>query len=150
MILGLRLDRRLVASVALEDEEFVFSDSRFVPSRLILATALGRYFKTILEQLKPVAIYYYVPDGPGAVTALVLKTLDLEAGHAGVPLKPVSRMDLFGSFGVLPLRTRRELRAVLEELWPGLSQGMPHRQLALAEAAATALVGDMWQVWPPL
>jgi hypothetical protein len=49
---------------------------------------------------------------------------------------------------VTPVRTRRELREQLSDLWPVLSEGKVHRQAALAEAAASALVGDLRRELP--
>lgn len=150
MILGVKLDRRLIAIVGLQDEQFVFSDSRFVPARAVLSVAVARYFQRLLEQFRPAAVHYYAPDDPGTVTAAAVKALDTEAGRAGVPMKPLSRFDLFSSVGILPLRTRQDLRACVANLWPGLAEGKPHRQTALAEAATAALVGDLRQAWPPV
>jgi hypothetical protein len=151
MILGLKFDRRLVAAAGLEGEQFVFGDSRFVPSRQAgLSAAMSRYLRQVLEQVKPAAIYYYAPQESGAFTTELVTILEREAANLGVPAKPLSKTDVFGSFGVLPLRTRRDLRALLEAFWPALTEGKPSRQVVLAEAAAVALVGDLHQAWPPV
>jgi hypothetical protein len=151
MILGLKFDRRLIAAAGLNGEQFVFGDSRFVPSRqAALSTAISRYLRNVLDQVKPVAIYYYAPPQSGTFTAELVTILEHEAAHVGVPVKSLSHTDVFGSFGVLPLRTRRALRAHLEAFWPALTEGKPSRQLVLAEAAAVALVGDLRQAWPPV
>jgi hypothetical protein len=150
MILGLKLGRRLMAAAALDDEQFVWQDSRFAPSRRsAMASGLTRYFSQLLTQVKPEAIYYYAPTGPNTLTEDLIKLLVTTAGESGIPVKPLSRLDVFGSFGLLPLRTRRELRDALQPLWPVLSDGPVPRQVALAEAAAAALVGDLQQAWPP-
>jgi hypothetical protein len=50
----------------------------------------------------------------------------------------------------MPFRTRQELQDHLRQFWPELSEAKPQRQAPLAEAAATALVGDLYQEWPPV
>jgi len=151
MILGLKLGRRLMAACALDDERFTFHDSRFVTLRKVTPVpGLTRYFQQLITQVKPVAIYYYAPTGQQTLTEDLVKLLITTAGEMGIPAKPLSKSDVFGSFGVLPLLTRRELREHLQHLWPVLSQGKMHRQVALAEAAAAAMVGDLRQAWPPL
>lgn len=145
MILGLKFDRRLIAAVGLESEQFVFRDSRFVPSmQARLGAAMNRYLRHVLDQVKPVAIYYYAPTESGAHTAELVTVLERAAADLGVPAKPLSRTDVFGSFGVLPLQTRQELRTLVEAFWPALTEGKTARQVVLAEAAAVALVGDLY------
>ena len=151
MIVGLKLGRRLMAVAALEDERFVFQDTRFVASRKsALQSGITRYFSQVFEQLKPTAIYYYAPTGPNTITEALVTLLDTQAGQMGIPAKRLSKPDLFDHFGLLPFRTRRELRDHLQHLWPVLSEGKAHRQLVLAEAAAAACVGDFRQELPPV
>src|SRR5689334_883627 len=145
MILGLKLGRRLMAACGLEDEQFAFHDSRFVPRSVAPNPALARYFRQVIAQVRPTAIYYYAPTGQQTLTEALVNVLVTTAGEMGIPAKPLSKSDVFGSFGVLPLRTRRELREHLQHLWPVLAQGKVHRQVALAEAATAALVGDLRQ-----
>ncbi len=150
MIVGLKLGRRLMAVAALEDERFVFQDSRFIASRKsALQAGVTRYFSQVFDQLKPTAIYYYAPTGRNTVTEALVALLDTQAGQMGIPAKRLSKSDLFDHFGLLPLRTRRQLREHLQPLWPALSEGKVHRQVALAEAAAAACVGDFRQALPP-
>jgi hypothetical protein len=149
MTLGLKLGRRLLAACALDGEQFVFRDSRFVTAPHALEVAgLGRYLQQLIAQLRPQTIYYYAPTLPNTRTARLIALLLTTAGEMGVPAKPLSRLDLFGSFGVLPVRTRQELCDLVGQIWPALAEEHRHRQTTLAEAAATALVGDLRQRWP--
>lgn len=151
MILGLKFDRRLTAAVGLEGEQVVFADSRFVPVRQAgVSTGMSRYLRHVLNQVRPSAIFYFAPHDSGPFTTELVRILEREAADLGVPAKPLSRADVFGSFGVLPVRTRRELRTLLEAFWPALTEAKPARQLVMAEAAAVALVGDLHQGWPPV
>lgn len=148
--LGLRLGRRLVAAVGLEDEQFVFNDSRYVAARKgTLNAGTTRYFGQLLDQLKPAAVYYYAPTGQRTITEQLAVGLEQSAVQAGISAHRLTKADLFGSVSGTPIRTRRELREQLTDLWPVLSEVKVHRQAALAEASASALVGNFRQELPP-
>lgn len=149
MILGLKVGRRVLAAVALDDESFVFQHSRYAPSRTsTIQSGLTRYFSHLLEQVKPSAVYYYGSTAPQTLTEDIIKLLVTTAGSRGIPAKPLTKLDVFGSFGIQPFRTRQELRDHLAHLWPAIGESKPVRQAALAEAAATALVGEFRQELP--
>lgn len=145
MILGLRLSRRLVAVAGLNDERFVFLDSRFVPRGADASGGASRYFRQVLEQTKPTAVFFYAPTGPRTLTHQLILLLEQEASRLALVAKALSKTDVFASFGLLPLRTRRDLRVCVEALCPDLIQHRTQRQSVLSEAAAAALVGDFQQ-----
>lgn len=150
MILGLKLGRRLTAAAGLEDEAFVYHDCRYVSSRkATLDGSVTKYFGRLFDQLTPTAIYYYAPTGPGTVTEQLVARLEQTAGQAGIPVRRLSKTDLFTSASVMPVHTRRELRDQLSDLWPVLAEGKLIRQTTLAEAAAGALAGDARQLLSP-
>jgi hypothetical protein len=150
MTLGLKLGRRLVGAVALDDETVTFHDSRFVRARRDQpGTALSTYVGRVLDQVRPSVVYMYAPVGVGTVTAELVGALEREAARRGIPVKPLTRTDVLGSFGLRLLRTRAELREVIGVIWPALAEVKRHRQDTVAEAAAAALVGDISQEWPP-
>ena len=150
MILGLRLGRRLMAAAALEDDAFVFHECRYVSSRkATFDSSMSKYFARLCEQFTPAAVYYYAPTGPGTVTEQLVARLEQAAGQAGIPVRRLTKTDLFTSVSVVPVRTRGELREQLSDLWPVLAGGQLPRQATLAEAAAGALVGDAQQALSP-
>jgi 5-formyltetrahydrofolate cyclo-ligase len=139
-----------MAAAALEDDAFVFHECRYVSSRKSTLDAnISKYFARLCEQFTPTAVYYYAPTGPGTVTAQLVARLEETAGQAGIPVKRLTKTDLFTSVSVVPVRTRRELREQLSDLWPVLAGGQLPRQATLAEAAAGALVGDARQTLSP-
>ena len=150
MTLGLKLGRRLVAAVAVDGEEFAFQDSRFVPRRAQLVSGFSRYLQQLLRQVSPSAVYFYAPGANATLTHDLIGLLEAEAAAAGITARPLNKAEVFGAFGLKPVKTRRELRDLLQNLWPVLSEGKVHRQAALAEAAAVALVGDLQVQWPPV
>ena len=150
MILGLKLGRRLLAAAGLEDEAFVYHDCRYVSSRkATLDSTVTKYFARLFDQLTPTAVYYYAPTGSGTVTEQLVARLEQAGGEAGVPVRRLTKADLFTGASVIPIRTRRELREQLSDLWPLLAEGKLTRQATLAEAAAGALAGDTRQALPP-
>ena len=150
MILGLKLGRRLIAACGLAEEEFRFRDSRYIGSRRRLAETVPVYFRRLIEQSRPRAIYAYAPSVTESSTEAVVALLETEAAKAGIAVKRLTKPDIFGSFGLVPFRTRGELRTTLLHLWPQLSEHPDVRQIPLAEAAAAALVGDLREAWPPV
>jgi len=149
MILGIKLGRRLVAAAGLDDERFIFRDSRFVPSRqAMLGPAMGRYLTQVLTAAAPAAVYCYAPTEAHSLTEQLFALLEVQAARLAIPVKRLTKFDIFTSFGVLPLRARDDLLAQAQLLWPDLTEMKKHRQLALAEAAVAALVGDLRQAWP--
>lgn len=150
MILALRLGGRLVAACGLAAESFVFHDSRYLGRRGDHPEVLPGYFRQLLEQTQPSCLYAYAPSAPDSSTEDLLKLLETTAATFGLSVKRLSKPDLFTAFGLQPFRTRAELLDCLRHLWPELSTNHPPRQLPLAEAAATALVGDLRERWPPV
>lgn len=144
MTLGFKLGRRLIAAVAIENEQVAFSDSRFVASRRdTLSRGIPRYFDQVLQQLHPSAVFYYAPTNRHTLTEELVDLLRQAASRAHVDVVPLQKRDLVHSFGATPIRTRKELRECIAPFVPQLSEGKTHRQIAVAEAAAAALVGEL-------
>lgn len=149
MTLGIKIGRRLTAIAGLDGERFAFRDSRYaIKRREVQIEAFTQYIARVIEQVRPTAVYFYAPTAPETLASELARTLEAQAAKAGIPVRSLSRADVFGSFGVLPLRTRRELREVITAIWPELATALISRQEALAEAAAAALIGELQQVWP--
>ena len=144
MILGMRLGRRLLAAVAFDDEETILCDSRFVPSRRDgLERGFAKYFDQLIAQVNPDEVFYYAPTGPQTVTERLIELLRAAADRASIPSTRVTKQDLFPSCGMPAPRTRRELRECLGAFVPQVAENKTVRQVVVAEAAATALVGEL-------
>jgi hypothetical protein len=143
-VLGFKLGRRLIAAAGLRDEEFVFGDQRFVTSRPeSLESAMTRYFETLLEQVRPDLVFYYAPAATGTTASRLLSLLESAAAQRQLSVRSVSKTDVFDNFGILPLRTKRELREHLVAFWAALADGKVAKQGVLAEAASAAMNGEM-------
>lgn len=149
MILAFKISRRLVASVGLKAETFSMADSRYLGPRDSLPR-LVPYFRRLIEQASPRAIYVYAPGEKGASIEDLLRLLEVEAGRCGLSIHRLVRSDIFTAFGLLALPNRRELFATMQHIWPEIPRPPDERGIPLAEAAAAALVGDLREVWPPL
>lgn len=150
MILGLKIGRRLIAACAIHNETFTFHDSRYVGAKATLATAIPAYLQQLIAQVHPRVIYVYAPSTPDSSTEQLVRLLEAEAANSAVSVKTLQKSDVIGSFGLVPLRTRTELRDQVLHLWPELAHEREPRQVPLAEAAAAALIGDLREEWPPV
>lgn len=138
MILGIRIDRRLISAVGLESETFTFQESRYSsPHR----QSLIDYFRRLLDQARPTAVYYYMPSTGATAAAQTAACMEAAAQEARIPLRRVTKADLSRGFGWNPFRTRAELATHLTQLWPGIDDAKRERRASLAEA--TAVVGDV-------
>ncbi len=144
MILGFRLGRRLIGVVALDGEQIVFHDSRYVSARKATFDAnMTRYLRQLLEQLRPTTVCYYAPTNVQTATERLTTLLEQAASLLSIDTKRLTKPELFSSVGVSEPRTRREFKERMQVLCPSLDEGHDARQLTLAEAAGTAFVGDL-------
>ena len=148
MILALRLGRRLIGVCGFEHESFAFKDSRYVGRKATLESTVPAYIAQLLEQIRPSAVYVYAPGATEALPNEVLALVEKTCAERGMPSRRLNREDITHAFGLQPLRMRRALHEVILHIWPELSSMPAPRQLVLAEAAATALIGDLRERWP--
>lgn len=152
--LGLKLSRRSIGVTVVTDFEIVFEAVRHVPPHADrIEDTMRRYLKLLLEQFRISAIAYYAPTGGQSMAQRLVQVLEEHARQAKLPLQRLNKADVFSSCGVVPVDTRAKLREQVAVLWPVVAkdaQGkVTPRQMTLAEAAAVALVGQMWSELPP-
>lgn len=152
MTLAFRLGGRMIAACGLADETFEFFDSRYLGRRSEFPSSIPSYLARLLDQARPAAVYVYAPTAfeSSSATDELLKMLEAAASRIGLSVKRLERSELFTRFGLQPLRTRAQLLESIRHLWPDLRTIHASRQLALAEAAAAVLVGDLREGWPPV
>ena len=142
-LLAVRLSRRALGAVALEDDHVVFADSRHLTSNQDRARRnADRYLARIVDQIRPARLAVYVPDQAKALTATLVMQVRQMADASGLPLRIVTKTQLLSAFGVRPLRQRHELQGLIEEFWPGLADMSNQLKPYLADAAATAWYAD--------
>ena len=152
MTLAFRLGGRMIAACGLAEETFDFYDTRYLGRRTDYPGAIPTYLARLLDQAKPAAVYVYAPTPAESSSATdeLLKMLETAASAIGLPVKRLERSELFTGFGLQPLRSRAQLLESIRHVWPDLRTLHDSRQLALAEAAAAVLVGDLREGWPPV
>ena len=147
MTLGFRLSRRLVAAVALQDDQVVHQDSRYVARRReAVEGRVSRYFDRLLDQLSPTTIWYYAPTRPEALSERLTQLLEASASRHGIPTRQLAAGSLRQALA-LPVRAPR--RAILEHvvpLWPAVANLPRAQQATFAEAAVVAMTGDIADV----
>ena len=151
--LGLKLSRRSIAIVAVADFEIVFDDVRHVPIKADrMDDTIRRYLTQLFQQFTLSAIAYYAPSTGQSMAQRLVQVLEDEAQLAHLPIQRLNKADVFSGFGVVPVDTRAKLREQVARLWPVVNddQGkVTTRQVVLAEAAAVALLGQIWHELPP-
>ena len=151
--LGLKLSRRSIAIVAVADFEIVFDDVRHVPIKADrMDDTIRRYLTQLFQQFTLSAIAYYAPSTGQSMAQRLVQVLEDEARLARLPIQRLNKADVFSGFGVVPVDTRAKLREQIARLWPVVNddQGkVTARQVVLAEAAAVALLGQIWHELPP-
>jgi hypothetical protein len=151
--LGLKLSRRSIAIVAVADFEIVFDDVRHVPLKADrMDDTIRRYLTQLFQQFTLSAIAYYAPSTGPSMAQRLVQVLEDEARLARLPIQRLNKADVFSGFGVVPVDTRAKLREQVARLWPVVNddQGkVTTRQVVLAEAAAVALLGQIWHELPP-
>jgi hypothetical protein len=152
--LGLKLSRRSIAVVIVSDFEIVFEDVRHVPIKADrMEDAMRRYLTQLFQQFTLSAITYYAPSAGPSMAQQLVQVLESEAQRARLPIQRLNKADVFSGFGVVPVTTRAQLREQVARLWPAVvteeHAKVTARQVALAEAAAVGLLGQIWQELPP-
>lgn len=142
-LLALRLSRRAIGAVVLDDEHIVFADTRHLTSNQERARiAADRYLAHLIDQIRPVRLAVYMPEHARALTAAVLDHLKQLSTASAIPLRVVTKPELLSVFGTTPLRNRQELHGIVECLWPTLAEVSNRVKPYLADAAATAWYAD--------
>jgi hypothetical protein len=144
MTLGLKLGRRLTAAVAVDGEEVVFQDSRYVARRQEeVEPRLRGYFDRLLEQLRPQAVYFYAPTTAAALTERLAQLLQESADQFAVPAIRLDRSEIRAAVALPGRAARQAVYQELATLWPQVGECRKPQQLPFAEAAVAALIGDV-------
>jgi hypothetical protein len=143
LTLTLRLSRRAVAAVALDDESLAFCDGRHLNSRRDRAVAgATRYVARVLELTAPSKVLIDAPAKNGSTNGAILgSVLDLLAERKIVTCR-IATADVLQAFGAPALHTRSELRRTTEAFWANIPSAVGNLIPFVLEAAAVALLGE--------
>jgi len=153
-VLGIKVSRRALAVAVVSGTELLFEDLRHVPIQPDrVEGAVQKYFSQLVEQFAPVTVALYTPATGEGMAQRVAQVIERQAREAEIELQRFNKADIFSGFGVVPVATRERLRERVAQLWPVVGTASDaqttRRQVALAEAAAVALLGQLWTELPP-
>lgn len=140
-ILVLRLSRRAVAAVMLSGDELTLFDGLHLRSgREAAILGLKRYVQRLIEMIHPKSIVVDAPRMPDGQTEALIKALTEATPNGDLTLIEVASSTILTAFGLPPLRSRSELRAVAEPLFQELATVRTQIRPYILEAAADALI----------
>ena len=143
-VLTLRISRRAVAGVVLDDEQLVFCDGRHLRSdRSALQNSAIRYLTLLLDQVRPAKVVIDCPFRTGGQTEAIWNALSAMLASRSVPATRVTIGALLEAFGLPGLPSRRALRNVVAPLFSSEAIAMNGAvKPFMLEAAAAALWAD--------
>jgi hypothetical protein len=142
-ILAIRLSRRAIASAALHEDAIAWQDGHHLTSKRDRAcTAALRNVMRAVEQTQPQVVFVYAPTTSGGTTATVDHAIEQALADKQIGVQHVTTAELLTAFGRPPLRTSRELRTIIQELWTSLSEIPSRTQPYIVSAVAVALYAE--------
>ena len=145
-ILTLRFTRRAIGAAAIRNGEMVLLDGRFLNAahERTVPAALN-YLTKLLDQTEPSAVAFDAPETSDSLETLsgqVKSAMEALLTSRGIPILHLRRSDILEAFGVKEVVDRRQLRELMDILWPNLQQMRGMVKPYAADAAAAALVGE--------
>lgn len=143
-LLTIRINRRAVGAVVLDNETLAFSDGRHLTSRSDRTVeAATRFLEYVLTLTKPALLVLDAPRGTADSTASRITSAITEMlTRTGVELLPVSRSEVLAAYGLRGMKNRQELRQLIRQYWPELATIRRKVEPFIADAAAAALYAD--------
>lgn len=143
-ILTLRVNRRAIGAVVLQDEDLTLIDGRHLSSRSEKGIgAATRFSKQLIATANPHVLVVDAPrGGSGAITDAAVNAITELARQRGIEVLMVSKPELLATYALRGLRNRRELRDLVRQYWTELSRVKGKVEPYVADAAAAALYAD--------
>jgi hypothetical protein len=140
MIVAIRISRRAIGVVRLIDEQYEFSDARYLPSDKGNALTAGEnYLIKMLTQLTPEVVAIYAPSSSDSITRALAEML-IELLHArAIPTILLDKLSLHRAFAAA---TTKQMRTMMDQIWPEAGQARKAVRALLLEAAAGAIAGE--------
>ena len=143
-VLTIRINRRAVGAVILDNESLTFIDGRHLTSRSDRTVdAAIRFVEYVLAITKPVLLVLDAPrsKADSTTTRITNALADVITG-TGLELLPVSKSEILAAYGIRGVRSRRELRELIRQYWPELTAMRRKVEPYVTDAAAAALYAD--------
>lgn len=143
-VLTLRFTRRAIGAAAIRNGEMSLLDGRFLSPRSdrMIPSAL-RYIEKLIQLTSPTTV---VIDSPGHDESTIAARLSHETQQfllsRQIPVMTVDRAEILSAFGVRRVIDRRQLRELLDILWPELKGITGKVKPYVADAAAASMYAE--------
>jgi len=140
---AIKVSRRTVAIAIFKGHSLHYAEIRHLSSRpdMALASAVSYLNWTLSQFHVQFAALEEAVTSEEARSAEILDALVTELGRQTLRFRLVSKQNVFESFAVEPLRTRKELREVISMFWPQL--GTRDFDPSILDAAAVGLYAQV-------
>jgi hypothetical protein len=133
---ALRVERRAIAVAIFSGDHLEYTQVRQLASMKdkALSSAVG-FVNWIVDQfIVDAAALEAIDDNPEVLRSAVSRAVAQALAQHVLPIQRVSKAQLLSAYGQPPLRSRRELREVVTDIWPVLigNKGQPFIQDAAA------------------
>ena len=130
-LISVRVERRLLAAAVFHRQHLEYCDVRQLPSDKdkIMGSAI-RFVTWLANQFSPDSVAIELILNGDEIQRQILTDAIIKAMRDRLlPIWEITKHDLFQAYGYPPLKSRKELREVIAEMWPILS-GTKLRRLA--------------------
>jgi hypothetical protein len=144
-ILTLRFTRRAIGAAAIRGGELSLLDGRFLTGSTRERSIAGalRYIDKLLELTRPTVVALDSPSAePSTLAGALRSEVERRLLAENVPVLTLNRQELLAAFGVTRVIDRRQLRELIDILWPDLERVKGKVRPYVADAAAGALYGE--------
>ena len=150
-ILTLRISRRAIGATVLVGDALTLIDGRHLTSRRERASvAAVRYVERLLDLAKPEGVVLDVPRLSANESDRVASAITATLHDRQLSALLIGKSDVLSAYGVRPLRTRVQLRGIVNGFWPELQRIAGRVQPYVADAAVAALYAESrLALYPP-
>lgn len=138
-LIAIRVERRAIAAAIFYNDQLEYTQVRQLSSAKdkVLGSAIG-FVNWLAEQFSLDSAALELISGGQEIQRQVLsRTIAQTFRERLLPIWEVPKLDLFNAYGYPPLRSRKELRQVVTDIWPVL--GNARSQNLIHDAAALGL-----------
>jgi hypothetical protein len=139
-LLSLRISRRAIAAAVSDSQGLNITDGQHLRSNTQQATKAAIAFvgRFLDESIAAIAVDRPL-HGASTVGDALMQYLAGLAGERRIVLLSIDKATILAAYGVLPLRTRAEVRALVMEYWPHVSKNGRSVTPHVLDAAAAGL-----------
>ncbi len=142
-IVSVRVSRRAIAAVIMDDDRLSLSDGFHLNSRRERAERSSeRYIEKLLSRFPIKGVVVYAPNTDEGATSSVLRAVQTAIVRAGIPIRLITKEELLKAFGRPALRHWTQLRQIAECYWPQLAEVHSAAKPFIVDAAAVGLYAE--------